>query len=191
VVKVSEITPYSEHAVTAPLTLLPHHELLFLLFNYILYVYSPSLSIFSTFSTSTPQMYLSFLPLLHHFNSYNTPLLFSLPRSFLAWLVKTPTEKEQLRARQITTLEELWRVNPNATLFDLERPGQWRDSQGTFVDGSHVCVCVCARVCLLLSVLPLAPHERAHPLQSTIQRIFSRMKSPSLSCPVPLISTAL
>ena len=49
-------------------------------------------------------------------------------RSFLAWLVKTPTEKEQLRARQITTtqintLEELWRVNPNATLFDLERPG--------------------------------------------------------------------
>jgi RNA helicase (UPF2 interacting domain) len=157
VVKVSETTPYSEHAVTAPLTLLPHHELLFLLFNYILYVYSSSLSIFSTFSTSTPQMYLSFLPLLHHYNSYNTPLLFSLPRSFLAWLVKTPTEKEQLRARQITTtqintLEELWRVNPNATLFDLERPGQWRDSQGTFVDGSHVCVCVGVLIVICASV---------------------------------------
>lgn len=50
--------------------------------------------------------------------------------------MKTPTEKEQLRARQITTtqintLEELWRVNPNATLFDLERPGQRRGSYGT------------------------------------------------------------
>ena len=26
---------------------------------------------------------------------------------------------------QINTLEELWRVNPNATLFDLERPGEF------------------------------------------------------------------
>ena len=49
-------------------------------------------------------------------------------RSFLSWLVKVPTEKEQLRARQITTsqinkLEEAWRTNPDASLFDLERPG--------------------------------------------------------------------
>lgn len=49
-------------------------------------------------------------------------------RAFLQWLVKCPTEKEQLRARQITTvqinkLEELWKSNPEATLYDLERPG--------------------------------------------------------------------
>ena len=57
-----------------------------------------------------------------------SPLI--VDRSFLSWLVKTPTEKEQLRARQITTaqinkLEELWRENPNASLFDLERPGNF------------------------------------------------------------------
>jgi regulator of nonsense transcripts 1 len=49
-------------------------------------------------------------------------------RAFLSWLVKVPSEHEQLRARQITTsqinkLEELWRDNPTASLFDLERPG--------------------------------------------------------------------
>ena len=49
-------------------------------------------------------------------------------RSFLSWLVRNPSEKEQLRTRQITTaqinkLEELWRENPNASLFDLDRPG--------------------------------------------------------------------
>lgn len=47
-------------------------------------------------------------------------------KSFLPWLVKVPTEKEQLRARQITTaqinaLEELWRENPKATVFDLNK----------------------------------------------------------------------
>jgi len=47
-------------------------------------------------------------------------------RSFLPWLVKVPTEKEQLRARQITTaqinaLEEMWRENPTATVFDLNK----------------------------------------------------------------------
>lgn len=56
-----------------------------------------------------------------------SPLI--VDRSFLAWLVKIPTEKEQLRARQISTsqintLEELWRDNPNASLDDLERPGK-------------------------------------------------------------------
>ncbi|POM72558.1 Nonsense transcript regulator [Phytophthora palmivora] len=49
-------------------------------------------------------------------------------RSFLPWLVKVPSEHEQLRARQITSsqiakLEELWRDNPLATVEDLDRPG--------------------------------------------------------------------
>ena len=49
-------------------------------------------------------------------------------RSFLPWLVRHPTESEQLRTKQITTsqinkLEELWRSNPEASLFDLDRPG--------------------------------------------------------------------
>ena len=146
--------------------------------------------------TLVSPLYEPSLPPLHLRNSCNTPpLLSSLSRSFLAWLVKTPTEKEQLRARQITTtqintLEELWRVNPNATLFDLERPGQWLDGHNTSFDGS-VTVRVCARVCvcLLISVLPLAPHERAHPQLSTIHRTLSEIKPPSLLCPVPLTST--
>ena len=45
-------------------------------------------------------------------------------RAFLPWLVRTPTEHEQIRARQITAaqinkLEELWREMPDATVFDL------------------------------------------------------------------------
>lgn len=49
-------------------------------------------------------------------------------RAFLPWLVKVPSEKDQLRSRQITTaqinkLEELWRENPFATIADLDRPG--------------------------------------------------------------------
>jgi regulator of nonsense transcripts 1 len=49
-------------------------------------------------------------------------------RSFLPWLVKVPSEHEQLRARQITAtqiakLEDVWRDNPQATLEDLDRPG--------------------------------------------------------------------
>jgi regulator of nonsense transcripts 1 len=59
-------------------------------------------------------------------------------RMFLSWLVKVPSEKEQLRARQITTaqinkLEELWRDNPNATLEDLERPGIDEEAQPTLL----------------------------------------------------------
>lgn len=46
-------------------------------------------------------------------------------RSFLSWLVKVPSEAEQLRARQISMaqiakLEELWRDNPDARLEDAE-----------------------------------------------------------------------
>lgn len=49
-------------------------------------------------------------------------------RCFLSWLVKVPSEQEQLRARQITTqqitkLEELWKDKPRASLEDLEKPG--------------------------------------------------------------------
>lgn len=46
-------------------------------------------------------------------------------RSFLSWLVKVPSEAEQLRARQISMaqmgkLEELWRENPQARLEDAD-----------------------------------------------------------------------
>ncbi|KAL1915089.1 uncharacterized protein VTP21DRAFT_7570 [Calcarisporiella thermophila] len=49
-------------------------------------------------------------------------------RCFLSWLVKIPTEQEQLRARQITAqqiakLEDLWKENSEAKLEDLEKPG--------------------------------------------------------------------
>ena len=49
-------------------------------------------------------------------------------RMFLSWLVKVPSEQEQLRARQITAaqinkLEELWKENLDATFQDLEKPG--------------------------------------------------------------------
>ncbi|KAJ7766678.1 nonsense transcript regulator [Mycena metata] len=49
-------------------------------------------------------------------------------RSFLSWLVKPPSETEQLRSRQISfaqinRLEDLWRDNASATLEDLEKPG--------------------------------------------------------------------
>ncbi|GJE87034.1 ATP dependent helicase [Phanerochaete sordida] len=49
-------------------------------------------------------------------------------RSFLSWLVKPPSETEQLRSRQISfqqinRLEDLWRENSNATLEDLDKPG--------------------------------------------------------------------
>ncbi|KAL2901632.1 Regulator of nonsense transcripts 1-like protein [Bienertia sinuspersici] len=49
-------------------------------------------------------------------------------RCFLPWLVKVPSEQEQLRARQISAqqinkIEELWKTNPDAALEDLEKPG--------------------------------------------------------------------
>lgn len=49
-------------------------------------------------------------------------------RCFLSWLVKVPTDKEQTRVRQISApqinkLEELWKVDPEATLEDLQKPG--------------------------------------------------------------------
>ena len=49
-------------------------------------------------------------------------------RSFLSWLVKVPSETDQLRSRkinaaQINKLEEMWKDNPDANLEDLEKPG--------------------------------------------------------------------
>ncbi|OIW10868.1 hypothetical protein TanjilG_27814 [Lupinus angustifolius] len=49
-------------------------------------------------------------------------------RCFLQWLVKVPSEQEQLRARhisaqQINKVEELWKTNPDASFEDLEKPG--------------------------------------------------------------------
>lgn len=49
-------------------------------------------------------------------------------RCFLTWLVKVPSEHEQLRARpvtlqQINRLEELWKDNASASLDDLDKPG--------------------------------------------------------------------
>ncbi len=66
-------------------------------------------------------------------------------RAFLSWLVKVPTEKEQLRAKQITTaqinkLEELWRENPEASLLDLDKPGVDEEVAPTLLryeDGYH------------------------------------------------------
>ena len=46
----------------------------------------------------------------------------------MSWLVKVPSEEDQLRARQISAqqinkLEELWKENKDATVEDLEKPG--------------------------------------------------------------------
>jgi regulator of nonsense transcripts 1 len=48
-------------------------------------------------------------------------------RKFLPWLVKVPSDKQQLRARdttqaQLNKLEELWKTNPDARFSDIDRP---------------------------------------------------------------------
>ena len=55
-------------------------------------------------------------------------------RSFLSWLVKVPSEADQLRARQITAqqinkLEELFKENVDATFQDIEKPGVDEEQQ--------------------------------------------------------------
>lgn len=47
---------------------------------------------------------------------------------FCALTFEVPSDADQLRARQITAqqinkLEELWKINPEAVLEDLEKPG--------------------------------------------------------------------
>jgi regulator of nonsense transcripts 1 len=49
-------------------------------------------------------------------------------RMFLPWIVKVPTEHEQLRVRQVSMgqinrLEELWKTSPAAVLEDIDKPG--------------------------------------------------------------------
>lgn len=49
-------------------------------------------------------------------------------RMFLSWLVKVPTEQEQLRVRQVTAaqinkLEDVWKTRPDAPLEEVEKPG--------------------------------------------------------------------
>ena len=53
-------------------------------------------------------------------------------RSFLPWLVGSPTDHEQMRARHlppqvIAKLEELWKDNQNATIQDLSNPAALDD----------------------------------------------------------------
>lgn len=59
-------------------------------------------------------------------------------RSFLSWLVKVPTEAEQLRARPVTfrqmnRLEELWKENERATVEDVDRPGVDEEPPGVLL----------------------------------------------------------
>ena len=88
-----------------------------------------------------------------------------LDRSFLSWLVKVPSEQEQLRARQISAqqinkLEELWKDNVDATFQDLEKPGVDEDPNQVllrWVGGKDVysVSCIWFLTCVfLLSVLP-------------------------------------
>jgi hypothetical protein len=68
------------------------------------------------------------LPIFRAFDFFFCLFSFVDDRSFLPWLVKIPSEQEQLRARQISAqqinkLEELWKSNPDAKLEDLSTPG--------------------------------------------------------------------
>lgn len=66
-------------------------------------------------------------------------------KAIVDWIVSTPSEREQVRARQITTeqismLEDLWRTNPAATLADLDKPNEVDDlvpNQIKYEDGYH------------------------------------------------------
>lgn len=57
-------------------------------------------------------------------------------RCFLSWLVKIPSEQEQLRARQITAqqinkLEELWKVShPLTNYMPASHGGLWEMGEG-------------------------------------------------------------
>ncbi len=47
----------------------------------------------------------------------------------MSWLVKVPSENEQMRSRQvtpaqITKLEDLWKDNPNADFDDLDKKAE-------------------------------------------------------------------
>jgi regulator of nonsense transcripts 1 len=68
-------------------------------------------------------------------------------RKFLPWLIKVPSDKLLLRAREIsqgqmTKLEELWKNEPEARFADLDRPDILEDEEMTptllqYEDGFH------------------------------------------------------
>jgi regulator of nonsense transcripts 1 len=66
-------------------------------------------------------------------------------KMFLPWLVKVPSERDQLRARRITAeqinkVEEMWRETPSATINDIDKPGADEDIQQVlekYDDGYH------------------------------------------------------
>ena len=66
-------------------------------------------------------------------------------RRFLPWLVKVPTDAEQMRARQLSAsqinkLEELWKERPDANPEDLEKPGVDDEANPVLIqyqDGYH------------------------------------------------------
>ncbi|KAL3110234.1 hypothetical protein niasHT_015837 [Heterodera trifolii] len=94
-------------------------------------------------------------------------------RQVLSWLIKIPSQQEQLRARQITAsiinrLEELWKDNPEATIEDLECPGKYT------TDPDHV----------LLRYEDASIYKRIfNPLISLEAEYDKKMKE-SISCPV-------
>ena len=64
-------------------------------------------------------------------------------KEFVEWLLKVPSEKEQMRARQVTAaqvrkLEDIWRENPDVTMEDIKHDGQQDDGpnpvQGKYED---------------------------------------------------------
>lgn len=75
-------------------------------------------------------------------------------RCFLTWLVKIPSDQEQLRARQISAtqinkLEELWKDNGEATLEDLEKPGVDDEPHPVLLRYKYIQTCLyCILTCL-------------------------------------------
>ncbi|KAI5402563.1 ATP-dependent helicase NAM7 [Lathyrus oleraceus] len=65
-------------------------------------------------------------------------------RCFLQWLVKIPSEQEQLKARQISAqqinkVEELWKTNPDVSFEDLEKPGVDDEPQSVALKYEDAC----------------------------------------------------
>lgn len=83
-------------------------------------------------------------------------------RRLLPWLVKVPTEQQQLRARQITTaqinkLEDLWKDNPKASLEDIDKPGVDDEAQVHYLpcllEHTPPCRCLTVVCCVCVYVL--------------------------------------
>ena len=62
-------------------------------------------------------------------------------KEFVEWLLKIPSEKEQMRARQVTAaqirkLEDIWRENPDVTMEDIKH-GEQQDDGPNPVQGKY------------------------------------------------------